>query len=569
MRFFTKKKLYIIPITLMLLIGVACESTAPAPAPAPAVPAAPAAPVAAGQAPVVIVPGAPTAIPARATATRVLPTPTATAGEAIKYGGTLKAAHGYSSDGFDPAYMSSELGLWVGYPVFHSLLAFDEGASIVPDLARSWDISGDSKTITFHLVKGAKFHDGTPFNAEAVKWNLDRIRDPEVASTRAGDLKSIESVTVVDDSTVSIKLSEAYRPQVFQLAMQAGLMVSPTAVKKYDGYANRNSDFAAKPIGAGSFRLKEYIPGQRTVLVKNDDYWEKGKPYLDKIVFEHIPDSSVRFAMVRTGEIDIVREIRADDVPKLKGNSKVKVREQLSGRTYAFHLSVDRDPWSNRALRQAIAFGIDREAMLKVVHGGAGTVAGSFMSATWAHNPEIRPYYYDVDQAKAKLAEAKRTGYDGEPVPFWTESRTISLQQTESLQAMMREIGIDMEIRTVPGGQGWRMTVEREIDFRATRWTPRVDIDIRIRNLFHSEGGMNFWGYNSPEVDRLFEEGASIYDTAKAKVIYDQLQTTLAEDAPFIYLWWGAEYTGVSSRLRNFTQVPDLQLRVRDIWLDR
>ena len=126
-----------------------------------------------------------------------------------------------------------------------------------------------------------------------------------------------------------------------------------------------------------------------------------------------------------------------------------------------------------------------------------------------------------------------------------------------------------MEIRTVPGGQGWRMTVEREIDFRATRWTPRVDIDIRIRNLFHSEGGMNFWGYNSPEVDRLFEEGASIYDTAKAKVIYDQLQTTLAEDAPFIYLWWGAEYTGVSSRLRNFTQVPDLQLRVRDIWLDK
>jgi peptide/nickel transport system substrate-binding protein len=127
--------------------------------------------------------------------------------------------------------MTAELGLWVGYPIFHSLLAFDERASIVPNLARSWDVSGDSKTITFHLVKGAKFHDGTPFNAEAVKWNLDRVRDPAVASTRAGDLKSIESVTVVDDSTLSIRLSEAYQPQVFQLAMHLGLMVSPTAVK--------------------------------------------------------------------------------------------------------------------------------------------------------------------------------------------------------------------------------------------------------------------------------------------------------------------------------------------------
>jgi len=217
-----------------------------------------------------------------------------------KAGGLLKAALDLDPPTMDPHLSGSAVDRQVFQNLYDKLVDIDENLAIVPMLAASWTISPDGKTVTFKLRQGVKFHDGIPFNAEAVKANFDRMRDPKFPSARRSEIAPVANVVPVDAATVQITLERPYSPLLYVLTDRAGMMLSPTATQK-DGL-----NFTLHPVGTGPFVFAEKIPQDHITLRRNPDYWEKGLPQLDGIVYRMITDDNARIANLKSGDVDIV-----------------------------------------------------------------------------------------------------------------------------------------------------------------------------------------------------------------------------------------------------------------------
>ncbi len=297
---------------------------------------------------------------------------TAAAGPAVAQtpvrGGTLRVGWIPDAKTLDP-HFSVELGeRYALYMIFNTLVGLDRGFNVVPELARSWQIAPDGRRVTFQLQRGVKFHDGTEFTADTVKWNIERILNPETKSPQRSQLEpAVAAVTVVDPHTVVFELKKPFAPLLAALAERPGFIVSPAAAKL------AGSNFGRHPVGTGPFRFVDWIADSQLTLERFQDYWDKGKPYLDKVVFRIVPDPTVRQTMLRTGELDIATDLDAKDIPVLQGEAALRVSEMRPpARWTALQWRVDKTPFNNKALRQAIALAIDRNEIKDVVLGGFG-----------------------------------------------------------------------------------------------------------------------------------------------------------------------------------------------------
>jgi hypothetical protein len=295
--------------------------------------------------------------------------------------------------------------------VFNTLVALDKGFNVVPELARAWQVSPDGKRVTFQLQRGAKFHDGTDFNAEAVKWNVERILDPQNKSPQRAPLEpAIASVTVVDPNTVAIDLKKPFAPLLAALAERPGFIVSPSAAKQM------GPDFGQRPVGTGPFKFVEWVRDSQVTLERFPDYWEKGKPHLDRVIFRVVPDPTVRLTMVRTGEVDIATDVDAKDIPGIRNEASLRISEMKpAARWTALQWRVDEPPFNNKALRQAIALAIDRNEIRDVLLRGFGEAArGPVSPGLWWSDPAFQGIPLDLELAKKKLAEAGTPRVPGE-----------------------------------------------------------------------------------------------------------------------------------------------------------
>ena len=222
--------------------------------------------------------------------------------DGIDRGGTLRIASGDDLMSMDASFASGGLTNAIGFTVFGTIIKLGKDGDLQPELAESWSVAADSKSVTFNLRDDVNFHDGSKFDANAVKWNWDRILDDNVGSSLRSRLDAVQSVEVVDSSTVKINLKFPFRPFMSFLTELPGMIHSPDAVNKNNGYSDRNSDYGKNPVGAGAFEFGEWTVGNRITVTKNADYFVDGAPYLDEIVWQIIPDSNVRLSMVRTGE---------------------------------------------------------------------------------------------------------------------------------------------------------------------------------------------------------------------------------------------------------------------------
>jgi peptide/nickel transport system substrate-binding protein len=316
-------------------------------------------------------------------------------------GGTLRVGWIPQTRTFDPQLSVQWPERFVLYAIFNTLVGVDSTFNIVPELARSWQFSPDGRKITFQLQRGVKFHDGTDFTAEAVKWNIERILDPKTKSPQRSQLEpTIERVGVIDPQTVVFELKRPFAPLLAALAERPGFIVSPAAVQKY------GEDFGRNPVGTGPFRFVEWVTDSHLTLERFAGYWDPGKPYLDRIVYRVVPDPTVRITMVRTGEVDIATDVDAKDVPTLSRESAIKVSElKPPARWNALQWWVDKPPFNNKALRQAIALAIDRSELRDVFLLGFGEPArGPVVPGVWWFDPNFKGYGYDLEQAKRKLA---------------------------------------------------------------------------------------------------------------------------------------------------------------------
>lgn len=475
-------------------------------------------------------------------------------------GGTLNVGVASDAKSFHPFYAVEFTERQVQYLIFDTLVKYGPDFSIHPSLANSWSIEDGGKRVVFKLQSGVKFQDGTDFNAEAVKWNFEQRLDPALASPQRGQLEPVvKSVEVVDPTTVAINLKTPFSGLLSLLGERPGFMVSPTTTKK------AGKDINNALVGTGPFIFKEWVRGNRVVLEKNPNYWRKGLPYLDRIVFHDIAGSVVGVQRLLNGELDFISELSPNDVKTVSANPNVDLAPISVGRWYALQWQVDKPPFDNAKLRQAIAYAIDRKRIVDIVMGGKGTIAeGPTPAGLWWYDASVKSYPYDPAKAKALLTEA---GYaDGLKVTLSAPQITAFQQIDQLVQEQLAAVGITVELKPVSSSEWYDRILKHETNFTPTRWTQRADPDGLLYILFDSKGYHHTTGYKSGAVDALLENGRMVYDEAERKKIYGQVQAQVVKDLPMLPLFFSTEYGAMRKEVGGFNWIPDQIPRFAEVW---
>ncbi|MCX7981897.1 MAG: peptide-binding protein [Syntrophales bacterium] len=455
----------------------------------------------------------------------------------------------------------------IGSLIYNGLVKYDKDINIVGDLAESWHISRDGLTITFHLRKGVKWHDGMPFTAKDVLFTYQVTIDPRTPTAYAGDFLKVKKAEILDDYTFRVQYGEPFAPAL----MSWGAAILPRHL--LEGKDITTTALARHPIGTGPFRFKQWVQGQKIVLVYNPDYFE-GRPYFDGYVMRIIPDTATMFLELRAGGIDQMnltplQYTRQTETPVFKKNFK-KYRYLSFSYTYlGFNL---RHPFfSDRRVRQAIAYAINKEEIIKGVLLGLGRPAtGPYKPGTIWHNDKVKKYEYDPSRARELLSNAGWKDTDGDGILekdgqkfvfeiITNQGNEVRAKTAEIIQRRLAEVGIKAKIRILE----WASFVndfigKRRFEATILGWTIPQDPD--IFDVWHSSKSgpdeLNFISYRNREVDRLIEMGRSTFSLPQRKACYDRIQEILAEDQPYVFLYVPDALPIISARVRGVEPAP-------------
>jgi len=450
------------------------------------------------------------------------------------------------------------------YCIYDNLVGLDESFNVVPQLATSWE-NPDKMTYVFNLRRGVKFHDGTDFDASVVKWNIDRLFEPEFASPQKQLIDQVTSVEVLDKYKVAFRLKKPFAPLLAALADMAGFIVSPSAVKKYG-----DQKFAMNPVGTGPFMFENWMPQVQLNVKRFDNYWGKdqGKPYLDRIEFREIADPLVRQTMLKSGELDFITDIDTKEALDLQKEKFRLIKTSPPLRWLALQWQVDKLPFNNRALREAIACGIDREAINKALYyGEAMAASGPVVPGLWWYEKDFKGYSYNPELAKKKLAEA---GYpNGISFRFTVINQQSFVQLAEILQSQLEKIGVKMEFEMVNRTESYARVLAGKTNWTMTNWAQRADPNGLLAILFHTNGLGNSTKYDNPTVDKLLDEGAGMYNISERKKIYHEAVRTITMDAPYVFLLYFPDWAGMSPKVHGYKWIPDAIPRFSFLWKEQ
>jgi len=478
-----------------------------------------------------------------------------------KRGGTLTVGIQDDSQTLDPIASVQWSERQMLFLIFDTLVTLGPDFSVHPLLADSWETSADGKRITLHLHPGVKFQDGTEFDATAVKWNLDHRMDPATGSAQRKQLAAIDSVEVIDKTTVALNLKKPFPPLMASLADRPGIMVSPTAVQKY------GKDFGSHPVGTGPFVFHEWVRGSHVTLDRNENYWQAGHPYLDHIILTDIASTTTGLQRLVTGEIDFVAELQPRDVQLVQNNPDIKLNPIKDGQWFSLQWHWNEPPFNNPNLRKAIAYALDRKRINDILWNGQATLAnGPTPPGLWWSPPDMG---YEYNPAKAKELLAAGGIAPGTKITLSDPSNNVYRQIDQLVKEQLDAVGLNVQLQPVDYDQFYQLTLDRKLNFVSMQWTQRADPDGLLYILFHSKGTANSTGYNNPEVDKLLDDARLVSDPAKRKEMYDQVHKDLSEDLPYVPILFTAEYAAMGKGVQGFTWIPDLIPRLRDLWKDQ
>lgn len=483
--------------------------------------------------------------------------------QAPRRGGILRAGLNADPPNMDPHQSIAAVDRQVFQNLYDKLVDVNEHLEIVPMLATSWTITNNGRTYTFRLRPNVVFHDGTPFTAEAVRYNFERMLDRTFASPRRSEVALVERVTVVDPQTVQIDLEKPFSPFLSVLSDRAGMMVSPTAARRL------GRDFAREPVGTGPYRFVEKRPQERIVLERFDRHWDRAAGNADRIVYRPFQDEQARLANLLAGELDIIDIPPATEVPNLKRDARVRLMEREGLGWQGIWLMVQGPPFNNRALRQALNASIDRRTLVRVVFGETVTPAnGPFPPGLLGYEsgPNSRVPERNLDLARQKLREG------GQPTGFAFTLKIVPGRQEQQvgqiIQSMAGEAGIRVNLEIVEfGAMLSQLTTQR---FEAARlgWSGRPDPDGNIYSFFVTGGGLNNSAYSNPRVDSLLDAARILTTTDHRRRAYGDIMTVLNEDLPYLFLWWPKDYKLMSPKVAGFVHVADGMMRFRHVSLN-
>ncbi|MDY7579771.1 ABC transporter substrate-binding protein [Herbaspirillum sp. RTI4] len=452
----------------------------------------------------------------------------------------------------DPMQSSMIAERMIYQSIYDKLLDLDESGKIVPMLAERWSVSDDQKTYTLYLRKGIQFQDGTPFNAQAVEFNL--LRDLEKNSLRKNDLKYLKHTTVVDDATLKIELTAPFAPFLSILTDRAGMMSSPTAIKKF------GDDYINNPVGTGPFIYKGRLKGSSLTLEKNPNYWQPGLPKADQIVYKIMSDVNVAFNNLRSGQVDITNRFPYKELSNISAGGKYLVINKPSMGFRGFYFNTSRPPFDKKEVREAIDILIDRNVIGKVVYNGAVSPSHSpFSKAQFAYGPSDLPPKVDLARAKALLKSVGKEG--GFSFHLILPTTPEELQVGQMLQGMLRPAGISVVLEKAELATQIETGKTGNYEALMVGWSGRPDPDQNIYDFVVTNGSLNYSKFGTKEIDTLMMQARVESDVAKRKATYDQAMQILAHEVPYIYLNHDNVLFGISKAVKGFRFVPDGVIR--------
>jgi ABC-type transport system substrate-binding protein len=478
---------------------------------------------------------------------------------------------GTDIDELDPRTTDTQEGYIASANIYDCLVLYDLGATTIrPGLAESWEISDDGLVYTFKLRQGVKFHDGAPFNADAVVTWYNSIDEGAPGSqydaTRMVYMADfitdwIDSVEAVDESTVRMTLPTPYSPLLANLAIPIASIISPTAI------AAGLDSVSVNPSGTGAFRLarpEDWTRDSQLVLEANPDYWG-GAPKVEQFIIKIVPEGSTRLQQVETGELDIAWALTPEDVERARENPDLVVVEDAGLNTNAVQMDVMKEPFTSKEVRQALNYAVNKDELSEGLYNGNMVTAGGLLPPVdWAYNPDLKSYPYDPDQARELLAEA---GYDeGNPLTFTFMAYTIPRgynpvgdRLATAIQEYWSEVGVQANIQT----EEW--TQYRD-DRRANKFQCSLagwqgdngDPDNFLYTFFSSAsiGAENYSRYENPEVDDLLNQAKEVSDQEERKALYQKAEQIIVDDAPWVFLGYQKHQVVTRANITDFQLQP-------------
>ncbi|HEY1543130.1 MAG TPA: ABC transporter substrate-binding protein [Xanthobacteraceae bacterium] len=474
---------------------------------------------------------------------------------------TLKIGLAEDPDILDPTLARTYVGRIVFSSICDKLFDIDEHLNVVPQLALSHETSPDGKTVTIKLRPNVKFQDGEVFDAAAAKYSLERHLTMK-GSFRKPEISAIDHVDVVDPLTIRIVLKQPYSPLIAQLTDRSGMMVAPKAAEA------AGDKFGLHPVCAGPYKFVERVQQDRIVVEKFQDYWNKDNVHIDRIIYLPIVDATVRLANLKSGGLDMAERMLATDVKDIRSNPKLKLEGAIELGYQGLTINMGDNPRAKATplgrsdkVRQALSLAIDRDALNQVVFNG------EFMPGNQWVNPQ-HPYYQksfpvpkrDLAKAKALMKEA------GVTAPFSVDFMVPKGDETEAVaqvvQAMAKDIGIDMKIRVTEFATSLKAAEAGEFQAYLLAWSGRTDPDGNVYVFNVCKGPQNYSQMCNADADKALTEARTVSDVAKRKAIYESLAKVMLEQDPIIYLYHRRILIGLNARVQGYRQMPDGLIRV-------
>ena len=444
--------------------------------------------------------------------------------------------------------------------IFDRLISRDYDFNYKPGLAEKWETSEDGLTWTFYLKKGVKFHDGKPLTADDVKWTIDKILDPETASPAQSDFAAIKEVIVKDDYTVDIVLKNVFPNLLFILSNTASGIASKEAYEKYgDEYGSKYV------IGTGPYMFKEWIKGDKIVLVKNPDYnwgpdWmsNNGAPIIDKIVLRVIPEENSRLMELEAGNVHVLRDVSAPVLEKLKKSDNVEILFGDSPRLGYLAYPCDKEPFNDVRVRRAINHALNREEIVKYVFRNNAKPAYGYLPPMlkdeYYQDSEKIGYKYDVEKARELLKEA---GYEnGLKLKLAAENSSEYSRLAEVLQNQLKEVGIDVDIQLYDSSSYTAMLKEgnQELFLRLYSWLNADILDWFLLSTQFPYPNHSRW--QDTKTDELIKKAATMPTWEERAAGYHEVQKYLIEQAVWAPIYVPENSVVVRKEVKNFKYHP-------------
>ncbi|MBN3208414.1 glutathione ABC transporter substrate-binding protein GsiB [Pectobacterium brasiliense] len=476
-------------------------------------------------------------------------------------------AVGSTFTSLDPYDANDSLSQTVAKSFYQGLFGFDKEMKLVNVLADSYDVSPDGLTYTVKLHPGVKFHDGTPFNAAAVKVNLDRASNPDSRLKRYNLFKMIEKTEAVDDLTVKITLKTPFSAFVNNLAHPAAVMISPAALKQY------GKDIGFHPVGTGPYRFVTWNQTDFVKVEKFNGYWKAGLPKLDSITWRPVVDNNTRAALLQTGEAQFAYPIPFEQAKVLEKNDKLALVASPSILHRYISMNVTQKPFDNPKVREALNYAINKEALIKVAFSGYATPAEGPLPSSIDYSVKYHPWPYDPAKARELLKEA---GYpNGFTTTLWSSHNHSTAQKVlQFTQQQLAQVGVKVQVTAMDAGQRaaeveGKGVKETGVRLFYTGWSASTgEADWALSPLFATASWppaqFNTAFYSNPQVDADLANALKTTDRTEKQKLYKDAQDKIWADAPWIFLATERLVSANSKKLTGFYVMPDTLFSFED-----